>query len=152
MPFHMTNNIQAVVIGDNVYVGGGYTRSMNMGVVMVYSIGTKSWRRLPPQKSKYFGMTAVNNQLVLVGGQGISNHKVTNVLPAWDEPSQRWTHPFPEMPTSRYSPSVVSYQKWLIVAGDSYSNKVELLDTLSGQWYEGSPLPSVCSEMTAAIH
>ena len=61
------------------------------------------------------------------------------------------------MSTSRYSPSVASYQKWLIVAGGKIggglrSNKVELLDTLSGQWYEGSPLPNVYSEKSSAIN
>jgi hypothetical protein len=62
------------------------------------------------------------------------------------------------MPTLRCSPSVVSYQKWLIVAGGhddggSRSNKVEILDTLSGRWYEGSSLPCVqgCSGMSSAI-
>ena len=45
--------------------------------------------------------------------------------------------------------------KWLVVAGGRdggfYSNKVEVLDTDSGQWYEASPLPSVCSQMSSAI-
>ena len=156
MPFDMIN-VQAIVIGDNVYVGGGYTRSQNKGVVMVYSLNTESWRKLLPQESKFFGMTAVNNQLVLVGGLVISTDKETrNVLSVWDELSQRWTHPFPEMRTSRHTPSVVSYQKWLVVAGGgrggSYLNRIEILDTLSGQWYEGPPLPSVCSGMSSAVN
>ena len=155
----MTNEIQAVVIGDNVYVGGGFTLSVrNGGIVMVYALRTRSWRALPPYGNQFFGMTAMNNQLILVGGMHISTGTPTNILGVWDEGSQTWTHPFPEMPTSRYLPSVVSYQKWLIAAGGAslgeirYSNKVELLDTLSGQWYEGSPLPSECSEMSSAIN
>jgi hypothetical protein len=61
------------------------------------------------------------------------------------------------MLTPRHSTSVVSYQKWLIVAGGdtggySCSNKIEILDTLSGQWYEGSPIPSGCTEMSSAIN
>ena len=60
------------------------------------------------------------------------------------------------MPTARESPSVISYQKWLVTAGGwdgrGYcSNKVELLDTLSGEWYEGSPLPKGCGDMSSAI-
>ena len=61
------------------------------------------------------------------------------------------------MPTSRYSPSAVSYQKWLVVAG-GYSDvtncfdKVEFLDTHSRQWYEGPSLPSACSEMSSVIN
>ena len=61
--------------------------------------------------------------------------------------------PFLRCPHKRSSMSVVSYQTWLIVAGglssgtdecasDTKSNKVELLDTLSEQWYDlGSPWP-----------
>jgi len=158
MPFYMTYHVQAVVIGDNVYVGGGYTpQSENKGVVMVYSLNTESWRTLPPYETEWFGMTAVNNQLVLVGGKVISSGKMTNVLAVWNEQSLKWTHPFPKMPTSRCLSSVVSYQKWILVAGgkdvrESRSDKVEILDTVSGQWYEGSPLPTQCSNMSSAIN
>ena len=103
----------------------------------------------------WHGCTRVNDQLVLVGGKTISTNKATNVLGVWDEESQTWTHPFPEMPTPRYLLSVVSYQRWLVVAGgkdviDSF-DKVELLDTHLRQWYEGPSLPSGYSEMSSAI-
>ena len=158
MPFAMSDSIQAVVIGGNVYVGGGYTYlNTQRGTVMVYLLCTGSWSTLPPYKTQYFGMAAMNNQLVLVGGVNRSTDKATNVLGVWDEGSQTWTHPFPEMPASRYLLSVASYQTWLIVAGGkgesgSRSYKVELLDTLSGQWYEGSPLPDAYSSMSSAIN
>ena len=79
MPMGMFNSIQAVVIGNNVYVGGGISVG-NAATVMVYSLQTGSWRTLPPYESVYFGMAAVNNQLVLVGGKSASAGKVTNVL------------------------------------------------------------------------
>ena len=151
MPHGMSDSIQAIVIGNHVYVGGGYTPSLDIDcIVMVYSLTSGSWSTLPPHKTQWFGMAAVNNQLALVGGRS------TGILAMWDEGT--WIHPFPEMPTPRYSPSIISYQKWLIVAGGntslSYSNKVEILDTLSRQWYEGSPIPiaSGCSEMSSAIN
>ena len=154
MPNGMREGIQAVVIGSDVYVGGGSGR--NEETVMVYSLETGTWRTLPPYESRFFGMAVVNNQLVLVGGVSKSTGQVTNILGLWDERSQTWTHPFPVMPTARRSLSVVFYQKWLVTAGGSdgrglYFNKVELLDTLSGQWYEGSPLPKKCTEMSSAI-
>ena len=161
MPFGMDGHIQAVAIGDNVYVGGGDGSIFDKVSVtmMVYSVQTASWTIL--RSCAYsFGMAAVNNQLVLVGGilsASSRDQKVTNVLLAWDERSQGWTCPFPVMPTSRHSMSVTSYKKWLVVAGgidkrNSYLNKVELLDTQSGQWYEGSPLPTECSDMSSAIN
>ena len=153
----MTHHLQAVMIGDDVYVGGGNTKiTEDKGTVMVYSFDNESWRTLPPYESEWFGMAAVNNQLVLVGGIVISNDKVTSLLGMWDEGSHTWTHPYPEMPTSRCVPCVISYQKWLIVAGGedkaSPSPKVELLDTFSGRWYKGSPLPNGYSGMSSAIN
>ena len=120
MPFQMSESIQAVVIGDNVYVGGRYCSlgDYNRATVMVYSRHTGSWKNLPLCEMNYkrFGMAAVNNQLVLVGGFD-TNGKKTNVLGVWDEGSQTWTHPFPEMPTSQYSPSIASYRGWVVVIG-----------------------------------
>ena len=155
MPFDMGGSIQAVAIGD-VFVGGGESLA-KAAIVMVYSVQTCSWRILPTGETYWFGMAAVNNQLVLVGGKSTSTGRVTNVLVAWDEMSRTWTRPFPMMPTARLSPSAISYKKWLIVAGgrdEGYSllNKVELLDTVSGQWHEGSPLPTKCSSMSSAIN
>ena len=154
MPNEMGSPIQTVVIGSDVYVGGGDCN--NAETVMVYSLQTGTWRTLPPYESWFFGMAVVNSQLVLVGGVSKSTRKVTNVVGLWDERSQTWTHTFPVMPTARHSLSVISYQKWLVTAGGLdgrgyYSNKVELLDTLSGQWYEGSPLPKECACMSSAI-
>ena len=59
----------------------------------------------------------VNNQLVLVGGRNLSADATTNVLRVWDEGSEIWTHSLPEMPTSRNSPSVISYKNWQEVPG-----------------------------------
>ena len=158
MPFGMGGHIQSVVIGDNVYIGGGDSLpSATSNTVMVYSVQTGSWRTLPPHETDWFGMASVNNQLVLVGGSRVSMGTATDVLVAWDEGSQTWTRPFPVMPTARRSVSIITYQKWLVVAGgkDETSprlNKVELLDTLSGQWYECSPLPIKCRNMSSAIN
>ena len=159
MPFPMSSSIQAVVVGGNVYVGGGFCDKGETfkATVMVHSLHTGSWSTLPPYQMKYFGMAAVNNQLVLVGGRNPSTGIISNVLGVWDEGSQTWTHPFPKMPTSRHSLVITSYRNWLITAGGEdesrcRSETVELLDTLSGQWYKGSPLPNVYSEMSSAIN
>ena len=147
-----------MVISDDVYVGGGVSSSMSLGAtVMVYSLHTRSWSRLRRYDTQWFGMAALNNELVLVGGRSISETTmIANALGVWDKESQTWTHPYPGMPSKRLSPSVASYQNWLIVAGGrgqlARLRKVELLDTVSGQWYEGSPLPSACSDMSSAIN
>ena len=146
------------MIGGNIYVGGGYNSTLvNKRTVMVYTLHTGSWGTLPPYESKWFGMAAVNNQLVLVGGVHPSTLKRTNVLGVWNEGSRTWTHPFPVLPTPRSQVSVTSYHKWLIVAGGladngKYTTKVEILDTSSRQWYEAAPLPNACGEMSSAIN
>ena len=62
------------------------------------------------------------------------------------------------LPTPRQSVSVISYHKWLVVAGGedddygSYTTKVEILDTSSRQWCEAAPLPNVCGQMSSAIN
>ena len=157
MPLGIGSHLQAVVIDDDIFLGGGDGLRRLAATVMVYSVQTSSWRTLPTGETYFFGMAAVNNQLVLVGGRSISTRGATNILVAWDEMSQTWTRPFPVMPTAREFPSAISYKKWLVVAGgederDSPLNKVELLDTVSGQWYEGSPLPTECSSMSSAIN
>ena len=104
MPYYMSNAIQAVVIGDNVYVGGGATLlQMSACTVMVYSLASGSWSELPPHETRQFGMAAVNNQLVLVGGNMSIYYDIqlTGILAMWEEGSQTWTRPFPGMPTPR---------------------------------------------------
>ena len=155
MPYTMSGAVQIVAIRGSLYVGGGYNRGKGQ-TVMVYSLSTESWRTLSPYVSQWFGMAAVNGQLVLVGGRNLSTDAATNVLGVWDEGSQTWTHSLPGMPTPRDSTSVSSYGNWLVVAGgsdetSSYVNKVELLDTLSRQWYESSPLPYECSAMCSTV-
>ena len=56
MPYSMASSIQAIVIGDNVYVGGGATPDENNCTVMVCSLTSGSWSTLPPHETKWFGM------------------------------------------------------------------------------------------------
>ena len=157
MPFGISGSIQVVMVGDNVYVGGGLNPLESQGTtVMVHSLCTGLWSTLPHYEMyQFFGMAATNNQLVLVGTLTDKEANELGVL-VWDEGSHKWTHPFPNTPVTQYSLSVASYQNWILVAGGrdrsgSLSKKVKLLDTLSGQWYEGSPLPDAYSSMSSAI-
>ena len=79
--------------------------------------------------------------------------RVTNRISVWD--SQRWTHPYPYMPTPRHSPAVVTYINWLVVAGgsdgDGYLDSVEIMNTTNKQWFTATPLPMGCYDMTSAV-
>ena len=98
-------------------------------------------------------MAVLQDQLTLVGGCETSIWKVTNQIAVWD--SRQWTHPYPSMPTPRYSPAVVTYIKWLVVAGGDDGNHclstVEIMDATNKQWFTTTPLPVRCRSMTSAI-
>ena len=65
----MTYYPEAVVLGEKVYIGAGISSSFGKNaVVMVYNIPDGEWSMLPEYACYWFGMTSVDNKLVLVGG------------------------------------------------------------------------------------
>ena len=148
MPFGMHGYVQSVVVEGTVYVGGGYAGhgSDNNYIVMTYDISTGKWATLPPYQVRHFAMTAINNQLVLVGGVEQNDNRI-KVLGVWDANRKQWTHPYPEMYTARTSSSAVVYKEWLVVAGGksffhTSLSSVEVMNTNSKQWYAGPPTPT----------
>lgn len=148
MPYSMTYYPEAVVIEGKVYVGGGSgSGSVNSSdeTVMVYSIEEDEWSLLPPYQFHWFGMTSLNNQLVLIGGTDTVDER-THLLGVWSKESQKWTYPFPPMNVARSGPAVVAYnRRWIVVAGgfdggDSLES-VEILDIIAGKWFHGAPMP-----------
>ena len=134
-------------------MGGG--EGDRKAVVMVYDPHSDRWSVLPPYRFELFGMAAVNDQLVLVGGRDGS--KRTNRLGVRDEKSHQWTEPYPPMKTGCTFPSVVTHEKWLVVAGGHDNrfgvalDRVEILDTTTRQWYSAEPLPQRCTGMKSAL-
>ena len=88
----------------------------------------------------WFGMAAVNEQLIIAGGQ--SHEGESDRVLVMDTHTRSWVEPFPPMPTARESPSAVGYDRWLFVVGGWESRCVEVLDTVSRQWSRGISLPS----------
>ena len=154
MPFGMHDYVQSVVVEGIVYVGGGYAGTgSNSNCIVTYDISTGKWATLPPYRVRAFAMTAINNQLVLVGGAEQDNNRI-KVLGVWDADNQQWTHPYPEMHTARSSCSAVVYKEWLVVAGGWSSarlSSVEVMNTNSKQWYAGHPTPTPWSYMRTAV-
>ena len=138
-----------------VYVGGGSILSRSEYKVMVYDIHLGKWATLPPYKTRFFGMTVIDNQLVLVGGMEVGG-AYSKVLGAWRAASKEWVHPYPNMPTARSSCSAVTYKEWLVVAGGisekgKYLASVEVMNTSNKQWSTAPPLPVRWTDMKAAI-
>lgn len=128
---------QAVLVQGKVYIGGG-TTEMGMHKILEYTCDGGEWREIEtPSLIHHFGMGAVNDKLVITGG--LKKSGVTNEVWVLDD---TW-EPFPAMNNERYWPSAVGYKRWLVVVGgDSGEEKcIEVLDTLSKQWYKTSALP-----------
>ena len=116
MRFAMTDYIQSVMVQGRVYIGGGSASAKHNFVMhMKYTSIPTNWEELPPYQVWNFGMTVIDNQLVLVGGE--DGVRYSKVLGVWGADSREWIHPYPEMPTARSKCSAVVYKEWLIVAG-----------------------------------
>ena len=119
------------------------------------------WFKLDKYEYWYFAMAALNNKLTLVGGRGSYTKlfQATSEISVWEkkkkETSYQWTHPYPDMPSRRWSPAVATYNKWLVVAGGNDGRHelatVELLNIVTLQWSSMASLPVNCSHMTAAV-
>ena len=155
MPFEMDGYVQSVVVEGTVYVGegdAGYGIGNNY-IVMTYDISTGKWATLPPYRAWGFAMTAINNQLVLVGGEERGGR--SKVVGVWDADNKQWTQPYPEMHTVRSSCSADVHNEWLVVAGGwsasgAKLSSVEVMNTNSKQWYAGPPTPIPWSSMKTA--
>ena len=151
MPF--SNNVQLVLVQGIMYVGGGGTRSVNDYIVMAYDISADKWDTLPPYQTCDSAMTAIDNQLLILGGYG-RDSEYSKVVGAWRINSKKWTHPYPDMTTPRVYCSAVSYKHWVVVAGGSNNgnlSSIEVLNTDTKQWYAGPPTPVAWTEMKTAV-
>ena len=150
MPTAMGFAVHCVVIGDNVYVGGGYGGRVNAHercTVMKLDLQRDEWIKLPQYSTKYFGMTSLGNQLVLVGGAEPSTGKPTKQVGVFS--SGKWIHPYPPMNFARQCLTAVCFNNSIIVAGGHYS--VEVLDTTSRRWYTVETLPFLQSRVKSTL-
>ena len=144
MPIKMGRSVQSVVIGDTVYVGGGYAHN-DRDACTVIKLEQDQWTKLPEYTAYWFAMTSLANRLVLVGGYDQRNYKHTNQLAVFG--SGEWTHPYPPMNIARHSSTAVSFNNHIIVAGGRddkgrISSSVEVLDVSSRRWYIAQSLPN----------
>ena len=146
---------EAVMLNDKVYNGAGNTfNGLSVtSTVMVYNVPNHEWSLLPVYDYYWFGMTSLDNKLVLIGGGVKGTEKRTNKLGVWDD---KWVNTIlPPMPTARSGPTMVTYKnRWLVVSGgycDFSVRTVEILDTLTGYWHCASPLPEPQYKMSSTL-
>ena len=151
----------AVLLGGNVYVGGG-VEGRSVGDCQdsyrldVYNLTTNQWSTSPittPYTS--FAMTLLDDKLITAGGRtrnDVPSKKILVLI------AGRWVD-YSEMPTARSSSTAVGYHSMLIVVGGqtimegewTRVSTTELLDTTNGCWYTCNNLPSPHQQLKAAI-
>ena len=106
-------------LNGKVYAAVLYSGSGDYAPIM-YDANKAQWSSLPVLPYARFSLVAVpeKNQLLAIGG--VDNNKVVEISSKvflWDEVNSKWTTPYPNMPTARYSCSSVSHKSTVIVAG-----------------------------------
>ena len=155
------NGHTAVLLGGNVYVGGGFERTsinddQDCYRLDVYNLTTNQWSPSPiTTPYRHFAMTTLDDKLVTAGGL-TKNHEVVKKVLVLN--AGQWKD-YSEMPTARYCATAVGYHSMLIVVGGGTKvegewttvSTTELLDTTNGCWYTCNNLPSPYQQLTAAI-
>ena len=151
----------AVLLGGNVYVGGGFEGTSNNDRrdcyrLDVYNLTTNQWSP-SPITTPYclFAMTVLDDKLVTAGGATKNDEVVKKVLVLI---AGQWTD-YSEMPTARCYATAVGYHSMLIVVGGVIKvehkltavSTTELLDTTNGCWYTCNNLPSPHLQLKAVI-
>lgn len=146
----VATTMQAVVIGNAVYVGGGVINEDDIDYHKAFfkydSLGNE-WSHLPKHSVRFCGLARFNDTLLTIGG--VARHGPTNKVFTLTE--EDWSESLEPLQTSRYYPSVLSTDDAIVVAGgaseDEDGDKIEVLSSVeiysksSPQWKTINPLP-----------
>ena len=85
---------------------------------LMYDSNKDQWSILPALPYVNFSLVTVpdRKQLLAIGGE-VDNNGISNKVFLWDEENRKWTTPYPNMPTARYSCSSISHGSTVIVVG-----------------------------------
>ena len=143
-----------------VYVGGGFEGKNSCNGkksyrLDVYSVHTNQWSSPITTPYCLFGMTVLDNKLIIAGGETKIGNTTNKVL-VLDK--GQWKD-YSKMPTARSDAVAVGYQSMLIVAGGlarvkgkwTFVATTELLDTINKCWYTCDKLPVRHLQLKAII-
>ena len=148
----------AVIISRRVYVCGGACGDVKSAQhVQVLDLDKESWTSLPCAPQYNSQATAVNNQLVLIGGQEAQSRTITSLVTTWT--AGGWQQDLPPLPTKRVRPGVATLGTYVIVAGGMAEDKhtllssIDVLNTSTCQWWTPAnlQLPKPMYVVTIAI-
>jgi N-acetylneuraminic acid mutarotase len=118
----------------------------------IYNVEKKTWQALPklPERRSSHDSAVIGNTLYVIGGwalMGGSDLKWHNTYLTLDlsKPDAQWqTHsqPFERRGLAALAAGTKVYAIGGMDSGDSPTSAVSVLDTTTGKWSEGSPLPA----------
>ena len=147
---------QAVWLGDNLYVGGGWILASNRDAarLYMYTPTTDTWSETNTPVY-YFALITYHSQLVLVGGREYvgegSAEPVTNKL--WTlNGNDQWRETLPPMTTKRHSASAVEFTDNIIVAGGQDYDRSNIVEVYNGHhWAKAQCLPKPDYNMKSTV-
>ena len=110
-------HVHVAVYGHKIYMTGRSPVERAEHQVYVYNINTDQWGQLL-SPGHYGGIPhIIGDKLAIIGGRLSSNGKRTNKVSTFDDGTQTWISYYPDLLSVRSRPGVVSYEKYVIVAG-----------------------------------
>ncbi len=149
------HQLQSVVVGGKVYIGGGYSDGGTSDEYLVFQYDPErdGWDALPPCHVKLFALAQFQGHLITVGGN-TDQGKATGKVYRYREESHEWEEYLKPMPTARGNLVVISTQSAIIACGGQAGSKnkfaaVEVYTAETAQWRVSDPLPSRYSDTTS---
>lgn len=134
------------VIGEKIYVAGGYRGGGAVTDFSVYDPATDTHQSLPPLPvaTEHVVGGAVNGRLYVIGGRDGDIASITARVDVYDVASGQWARG-PDLPTARGGHAAAVVGTVIIVIGGEGNSRVpsgvfgetELLDTTTMQWTRG---------------
>ena len=138
-------------IGNDVYVGGGFTAKGASNRVFRLASGASTWKELPAlQRARgALALGASRGKLYAIGGRDAT---LQIAIPESFDPTTNAWHDLPAMPNPRNHLAPYIKGTLVCVAGGrtpATSSALDCFDTASGSWRGGSPLPTATSGASA---
>jgi N-acetylneuraminic acid mutarotase len=132
----------SAVVGDRIYVIGGFSRLTNLPVtsVHIYDTKTKTWSAGAPLPAARggFGVSVLAGKIHVLGGG--NSERTLEFHSVYDPGKNSWTEKAP-LRRSKGSPAIVAYKGklWAIGgrSGPSDFGDVEIYDPTTDSWADG---------------
>jgi N-acetylneuraminic acid mutarotase len=140
--------VTATIIGDNIYVIGGFDKSGKvLDTIEVYNMKNDSWKAVAPlpQPLHHTAATTFNGSLYVVGGYTNNNWLPSAKLFIYYPKNDIWTEGSP-MPTARGALTAVFIDEILYALGGEGENGImdinEAYNSKTKNWISKSPMPT----------